>query len=84
MIGFIAILLGLIMLTLVYQLITKMKIVAASELAVVAGKGTQGYSTVRGGRVFVWPLIHRFFLMDLRPQTTSVRVESSIARGIVP
>ena len=38
MIGFIAILLGLIVLTLVYQLITKMKIVGASELAVVAGK----------------------------------------------
>lgn len=84
MIGFIAILVALIVLTLIYQLITKMKIVGASELAVVAGKSSQGFSTVRGGRVFVWPLIHRFFLMDLRPQTTSVRVESAIARGIVP
>jgi hypothetical protein len=84
MLGFIAILTTLIVLTLIYQLVTKMKIVGASELAVVAGKGPHGFTTVRGGRVFVWPLIHRFFLMDLRPQTTSVRVESAIARGIVP
>jgi len=84
MTGFIAVLLGLIALTLVFQLITKMKIVGASQLAVVSGKGPEGFTTIRGGRVFVFPLIHRFCTMDLRPQTTSVGVESAIAEGIVP
>ena len=79
MIGFLVVLGALIILVLLHQMVTKMKIVGASQMAAVAGKGAQGFSTVRGGRVFVWPLIHRFFLMDLRPQTTSVRVESAIA-----
>lgn len=84
MIGFVLVLLLLIVLTLIHQLLTKMKLVGANELAVIAGKGREGYTTLRGGRVFVWPLIHRFFTLDLRPQTTSVRVESAIAAGIVP
>jgi flotillin len=84
MIGFFGALLILIVLTLIYQLISKLKIVGANELAIVAGKGRQGFTTLRGGRVFVWPLVHRFFKMDLRPQTTSVHVESAIAEGIVP
>ncbi len=84
MIGFVSVFLVLIFLSLVYQLIAKLKIVGANELAIVAGKGPQGFTTLRGGRVFVWPLIHRFFKMDVRPQTTSVRVESAIAAGIVP
>jgi flotillin len=83
-IGFAAVLLVLVVVTLVVQLITKMKIVGANELAIVAGKGPEGFATVRGGRVFVWPLIHRFYKMDLRPRTTSVPVESAIAAGIVP
>ncbi len=83
-IGFVGVFLFLILLTLVYQLVAKLKIVGANELAVVAGKGRKGFATLRGGRVFVWPLIHRFFKMDVRPQTTSVRVESAIAAGIVP
>jgi flotillin len=84
MIGFAAVLLVLIFLTLMVQLITKMKIVEANELAIVAGKGSEGFATLRGGRVFIWPLIHRFYKMDLRPRTTSVPVESAIAAGIVP
>ncbi|MBI4640924.1 MAG: hypothetical protein HY731_09530 [Candidatus Tectomicrobia bacterium] len=84
MTGFAGVLLILILLTLIFQLITKMKIVGANELAVVAGKGREGFTTLRGGRVFVWPLIHRFYKMDLRPQTTTVSVESAIAAGIVP
>ena len=84
MIGFVGVLLVLIVLTLIYQLISKLIIVGANELAVVSGKGRDGFTTLRGGRVFVWPLIHRFFKMDVRPQTTSVRVESAIAAGIVP
>ena len=73
----------LVLITLVIQLVTKMKIVGADELAIVAGKG-KDFSWLRGGRVFVFPLIHRFFRMDMRPRTTSVRVESAIAAGIVP
>ena len=83
MITFAAVFLLLIVATLILQLVTKMKIVGANELAVVAGKG-QDFTTLRGGRVFVYPIIHRFYKMDLRPQTTSVRVESAIAAGIVP
>lgn len=82
--GFVGVLIGLIILTLIFQLLTKMKIVGANELAVIAGKGPDGMATLRGGRVFVWPLIHRLYRMDLRPQTTTVRVESAIAEGIVP
>ncbi|MCS6884298.1 MAG: SPFH domain-containing protein [Acidobacteriota bacterium] len=74
----------LIALTLFIQIISRMKIVGANELAVVAGKGSKGYITLRGGRVFIIPLINEFFIMDLRPQTTTVRVESAIAKGIVP
>jgi regulator of protease activity HflC (stomatin/prohibitin superfamily) len=84
MIGFVTVFLLLILLSLLYQLIAKLKIVGANELAVIAGKGRDGFMTLRGGRVFVWPLIHRFFKMDMRPRTTSVRVESAIAAGIVP
>lgn len=73
----------LIVISLLFQLVTKMKLVGADELAIVAGKG-KDFSSIRGGRVFVFPLIHRFFRMDMRPRTTSVRVESAIAAGIVP
>ena len=83
MIGFVIVFALLVVITLFLQLITKMKIVGADELAIVAGQG-QGFSSVRGGRVFVFPLIHRFYRMDMRPRTTSVRVESAIAAGIVP
>ena len=83
MTGFIVIFALLVLITLVLQLITKMKIVGADELAIVAGQG-KSFSSVRGGRVFVFPLIHRFYRMDMRPRTISVRVESAIAAGIVP
>lgn len=84
MFGFVAAMAALIGFTLLYQLITKMKIVGANELAVIAGKGQSGFATLRGGRAFVFPLINLFYKMDLRPQTTSVTVESAIAEGIVP
>jgi hypothetical protein len=64
MLGFASVLFLLVLCTLLHQLITKMKIVGANELAVVAGKGREGFATLRGGRVFVWPLIHRFYRMD--------------------
>ena len=48
---------GLIAVSLVYQLLANLKVVGANELAVVAGKGRSGFSTLRGGRVFIWPLI---------------------------
>ncbi len=83
MLVFIITLILLIILTLVLQVITKMKLVPPSRLAVVHGKGGS-FRTYRGGRVFVLPLINRFDTMDLTPQTTTVVVESAIARGIVP
>ena len=83
MIAFLIVLILLIVLTLVLQVITKMKLVPPSRLAVVHGKGGS-FRTYRGGRVFVLPLINRFDTMDLTPQTTTVVVESAIAKGIVP
>jgi uncharacterized membrane protein YqiK len=57
----------------------------ADELGAFADDDLKtAFSTLRGGRGFVWPLVHRFFKMDLRPRTTSVRVASAIAPGIVP
>jgi uncharacterized membrane protein YqiK len=73
----------LILITLVLQLVMKMKLVPPSQLAVVHGKDGS-FRTVRGGRVFVLPLVNRFNTMDLTPQTTTVVVESAIAAGIVP
>jgi flotillin len=73
----------LILITLILQIIMKMKLVPPSQLAVVHGKG-DGFRIYRGGRVFVLPLINRFSTMDLTPQTTTVVVESAIAKGIVP
>ena len=83
MITFLITLLILILITLAIQLISKMKLVPPSQLAVVHGKGKR-FATFRGGRVFVLPLINRFNTMDLTPQTTTVIVESAIAKGIVP
>jgi len=83
MFAFVVTLILLITLTLILQVITKMKLVPPSRLAVVHGKGGS-FRTYRGGRVFVLPLINRFDTMDLTPQTTTVVVESAIAKGIVP
>lgn len=69
--------------TLTVQLLSKMKLVPPSQLGVVQGR-RRGYGLVRGGRVFIMPLINSFDSMDLMPQTTSVAVESAIAKGIVP
>jgi flotillin len=83
MVFFPIILILLIIITLTFQVATKMKLVPPSRLAVVHGKGGS-FRTYRGGRVFVLPLINRFDTMDLTPQTTTVVVESAIAKGIVP
>lgn len=83
MIFFLITLAVLILVTLILQLVMKMKLIPPSQLAVVHGKGGS-FSTFRGGRVFVFPLINRFSTMDLTPQTTTVVVESAIAEGIVP
>jgi len=80
---FVATLLILIVITLLVQVLSKMKLVPPSQLAVVHGRG-KNFRLYRGGRVFVLPLINRFNTMDLTPQTVIVRVESAIAKGIVP
>ena len=83
MVAFPIVLIVLIIITLAFQVAMKMKLVPPSRLAVVHGKGGS-FRTYRGGRVFVLPLINRFDTMDLTPQTTTVVVESAIAKGIVP
>lgn len=86
MIAFIATLLILIGVTVVFQMVSKMKIVGGNELGIVSGtKGqAKGFETVSGGRVFVFPLFNRFAKIDLTPHTIEVDVESAIAAGIVP
>ncbi len=74
----------LVVATLLYQFVKNFTVVGANQVAVVAGKGREGYRTYHGGRVVVWPLINQRFDLDLRPQTTTVRVESAIAKGMVP
>ena len=77
MIGFFLTLLGLVLLTLIYQLLSNLKVVGANELAVIAGKGREGFTTLRGGRVFVWPLVHRFFAApELSPCSYTLFAES--------
>lgn len=85
MIAFVTALLGLILLTVVIQVITKMKIVGGNELGIVSGKGTgKGFRAISGGRVFIIPLINRFAKINLTPHTIEVPVESAIASGVVP
>ncbi len=84
MITFVAALLGLILITIVFQVVTKMKIVGGNELGIVSGKGRRGFRLMSGGRVFVIPLLHRFSKMNLTPHTIEVVVESAIASGVVP
>lgn len=79
MIGFIGVLILLLGCTVVYQLISKLRIVEANTLAVIAGKGRRGFQTLRGGRVFVLPIIQKFFDMDPISQATlgTVAAQSS-------
>ena len=85
MIIFAVVLGGLIGITILFQLITNMKIVGGNELGVVTGSGRRkGFRTLSGGRVFVIPLFQRFSKFDLTPITIEVVVESAIAAGIVP
>lgn len=85
MIIFVAVLLGLIILTILIQLITKMKIVGGNELGIVSGKGSEkGFRSISGGRIFIIPLLNKFAKLDLTPHTIEVAVESAIASGVVP
>lgn len=86
MIAFVGTILILFVLTIVIQLISKMKIVGGNELGIKSGQKwkSKGFSTVSGGRVFVIPLFNRFAKIDLTPHTIEVVVESAIAAGIVP
>lgn len=78
-------LIGLISLTLVIQIIFRMKIIGGNELGIVAGRGGKdGFITLSGGRVFIIPLFHRYNSVNLMPYTIDVEVKSSIADGVVP
>lgn len=82
---FVVTLLGLIVITIVIQLVTKMRIVGGNELGVVSGRGgAKGFRSLSGGRAFIIPLLNRFAKLDLTPHTIEVRVESAIAAGVVP
>lgn len=86
MIGFVGTIVILFTLTIIIQLISKMKIVGGNELGIKSGQKwkAKGFSTVSGGRVFVIPLFNKFAKIDLTPHTIEVIVESAIAAGIVP
>ncbi len=82
---FLTVLVGLIIITLFIQIITKMKIVGGNELGVVSGQGGKaGFRSISGGRIFIIPLLNRFAKIDLTPHTIEVVVESAIASGVVP
>jgi flotillin len=71
--------------TLLIQLISKIKIVGGNELGIVSGRGARkGFTTVSGGRVFILPFINRFYKIDLTPHTVEIMVDSAIAAGVVP
>ena len=85
MMAFVAVLGGLVGVTILIQLITNMKIVGGNELGVVTGSGGEkGFRTLSGGRAFIIPLLQRFSKFDLTPITIEVVVDSAIAAGIVP
>lgn len=85
MIIFALVLGSLVGVTILFQLITNMKIVGGNELGVITGSGRlKGFRTFSGGRAFVIPLFQKFSKFDLTPITIEVVVESAIAAGIVP
>ncbi len=85
MIAFVLALGGLVGITVLFQLLTNMKIVGGNELGVVAGSGgNKGFRTLSGGRAFIIPLLQKFNKFDLTPVTIEVVVDSALAAGIVP
>lgn len=85
MIVFAVTVLGLIAITIILQLLTKMKIVGGNELGVVSGRGSKkGFRSLSGGRAFIIPLLNQFAKLNLTPHTIEVTVDSAIAVGVVP
>jgi flotillin len=85
MLPFIVVVVGLLIVTIIIQVVTKMKIVGGNELGIVSGRAsTKGFRAISGGRVFTIPLLNRFAKLDLTPHTIEVAVESAIASGVVP
>ncbi|WP_455382715.1 SPFH domain-containing protein [Salinispira pacifica] len=85
MIVFAVVVLGLIAVTIIIQLLTKMRIVGGNELGIVSGKGSKkGFRSLSGGRAFVIPLLNKFAKLNLTPHTIEVGVDSAIAAGVVP
>ncbi|ASB49082.1 SPFH domain-containing protein [Alkalitalea saponilacus] len=85
MIVFVSVLLGLIIVTLLVQVVSNMRIVGGNELGIISGvSGKKGFQMISGGRMFIIPLIHKFAKMDLTPHTIEVVVDSAIAEGVVP
>lgn len=79
------VLIAIIVIWLILQLVSNMKIVGGNELGIVSGVGgPKGFKMLSGGRMFVIPLIHRFAKMDLTPHTIEVVVDSAIAAGVIP
>jgi flotillin len=72
------------LITIIIQLVSKMKIVGGNELGITGGKGKKGFTTISGGRTFVIPLLHRFAKIGLTPHTIEVIVDSAIAAGVIP
>lgn len=72
------------LITIIVQLVSKMKIVGGNELGITGGKGKKGFTTISGGRTFVIPLLHKFSKIGLTPHTIEVIVDSAIAAGVIP
>lgn len=76
---------GIVFLTLLLQIVTKMKLVGGNELGIVSGrKAEKGFRYISGGRIIVFPLVNKFSKLELTPYTIEVIVDSAIAAGIIP
>jgi len=85
MLGFAVVFLGLVFVTIFFQVLSTMKIIGGNELGIMAGENAEkGFKTYSGARVFQLPFLNKFAKMDLTPRTIEVKVESAIAAGIVP
>ena len=70
MIVFVSVFFGLIIITLLIQVISNMRIVGGNELGIISGvAGKKGFQMISGGRMFTIPLLHKFAKMDLTPHT---------------
>ncbi len=85
MIMFAIVFFGLVLITLLIQVLSNIRLVGGNELGIVSGGfSRRGFKTFAGGRVFHFPLFQQFSTLDLASSTIEVVAEAAMAIGIVP